>query len=612
MKKLISLLLVAVLVSAVFAVTVTAENTDKWAGKLTIDLSDNEQLLNIDEEAATKLLTDGDWALNAEGWGGKHDGVVLVQNKNATNPDAYGMVNLIWEFDETPEAYNTIKFGLYTDVNSMIGYPTEEDVYFSNDGEEWVSGYYDLGYGEIIPDAVYGGDNQTAPGTVVADIRLENPQTYKFIKIEFYYPKSPFEEKPRWEFFGLTEVFAFDNVEVSSVITDFNATEYWESRYGRGAGSFAFTTAEDYKVAWDNFITADYTQVAFAPVADLENVYEVTVIGNSELTFPEGGFIWVAYNGAEAGSAAKAALDLFATMTVGEQYTFTGIDFEKGFGASDAKVEKYVPSVDESNGDESTGDESTGDESTGDEDASVEDLMKEALGTAFADAKLDYVIDAPETYKAGDEITVTVTVKNITAETGVHIVEFALYYDNEKLLLTNDLDEDDNNALVCFEELPSKWENFSRVNNDDGANSEDGTVLPLNDGKIICSVLTDNPAEKFAVKEDDVLVFTFNFKVLDDAEGDIGLVIPHAEAEGAINTDTGADVYKANGDYAVIAEATTEPDVSEPETSDPAVSEPETSGSEDTKPGDASSMIIFAILAIVALAGSAVVIKNRK
>ena len=224
--------------------------------------------------------------------------------------------------------------------------------------------------------------------------------------------------------------------------------------------------------------------------------------------------------------------------------------------------------------------------------------MKEALGTAPADAKLDFVIDAPETYEAGDEITVTVTVKNITAEKGIHVVEFALYYDNEKLLLTNDLDEDDNNAVICVENLPEKWENFSRVNNDNGEGSEDGTVLPLNDGVIIGSILTDNPNAKYAVKEDDVIVFTFTFKALEDAEGDIGLVIPHAEAEGAVNTDTGADVYEANGDYAVIKA--------------PVVEDPDPSKPEDTKPGDASNMIIFAIIAIVALAGSAVVIKTRR
>ena len=182
----------------------------------------------------------------------------------------------------------------------------------------------------------------------------------------------------------------------------------------------------------------------------------------------------------------------------------------------------------------------------------AEEQMLEALGKTPENAKLDYVIDAPETYTAGDVITVSVSVRNITAESGIHVVEFALFYDNEKLLLTNDLDEDDNNALVCIKDLPNGWESFSRVNNDGGEASNDGTVLPLNDGKIIASVLTEKATDKFAVKDDDVLVFTFNFKVLDGAEGDLGFVIPHATAEGALNTEAGAEIYEAKGDFAVI------------------------------------------------------------
>ena len=316
---------------------------------LNIELSDNETLV-IDEADAIELLTDGDWDLDAEGWGGTHDGVVLVQNKNATDKNAYGKANFIWKFEGTPDPYNTIKFGLYTDVNYMIGYPTEEDVYFSDDGENWVSGYYDLGYGETIPDAytTLDGVEPTAPGTVVAEIRLEKPQTYKYVKIEFYYPKSPFAEKPRWEFFGLTEVFDFSYVEPSSVITDFNASEYWESRYGRGAGSFAFTNSDAYDLAYDNFIDSKYTQLAFAPVEGAENVYELVnkATGESAVEFPADGFVWVAYSAApEAGSPCKAANDLFATMTIGETYEFVGIDFENGFGEKDAEVKKWEAPV---------------------------------------------------------------------------------------------------------------------------------------------------------------------------------------------------------------------------------------------------------------------------
>ena len=91
----------------------------------------------------------------------------------------------------------------------------------------------------------------------------------------------------------------------------------------------------------------------------------------------------------------------------------------------------------------------------------------------------------------------------------------------------------------------------------------------------------------------------FTFKALEDAKGDIGLVIPNADAEGAYNGKDGEIVYAANGSYAVIKA----PVVEEDEPSKP---------TDPVKPGDASSMIIFAIIALVAIAGSAVVIKTLK
>ena len=233
----------------------------------------------------------------------------------------------------------------------------------------------------------------------------------------------------------------------------------------------------------------------------------------------------------------------------------------------------------------------------------VEAEMKELLGEASADAKVDYVIDAPESYEAGDEITVTVTVKNITAENGIHVAAFKLLYDNEKLLLTNDLDEEDENALLCVKTLPKDWENLSSVANDYNADNAEGTVVnPLNDGVINVSVFTAKSAASAAIKEDGALVLEFTFTALEDAKGDIGLVIPNADAEGAYNGKDGEIVYAANGSYAVIKA----PVVEEDEPSKPA--DPE----DPVKPGDASSMIIFAIIALVAIAGSAVVIKTRK
>ncbi len=262
------------------------------------------------------------------------------------------------------------------------------------------------------------------------------------------------------------------------------------------------------------------------------------------------------------------------------------------------EVEAYGVKAKADNGDNGNDDDNK--EPAG---STVEELMQEALGEASADAKVDYVIDAPESYEAGDEITVTVTVKNITAENGIHVAAFKLLYDNEKLLLTNDLDEEDENALVCVKTLPKDWENLSSVAHDYNADNEEGTVVnPLNDGVINVSVFTAKSTASAAIKEDGALVLEFTFTALEDAKGDIGLVIPNADAEGAYNGKDGEIVYAANGSYAVIKA----PVVEEDEPSKPA--DPE----DPVKPGDASSMIIFAIIALVAIAGSAVVIKTRK
>ena len=178
-----------------------------------------------------------------------------------------------------------------------------------------------------------------------------------------------------------------------------------------------------------------------------------------------------------------------------------------------------------------------------------ESYLKAMLGAASADPKVEYVIDAPKDCKAGDDITVTVTAKNITAAKGIHVASFNLYYDSSNLLLTNDLDENDYDTLQCVKNMPEGWENFCSVAHENGT---DGEATPINNGAISVIVFTADSTESAAVKEDGELVFEFTFKALLDAEGDIGLVIPNAEADAGYNTATGADVYTASGSYAII------------------------------------------------------------
>ena len=191
------------------------------------------------------------------------------------------------------------------------------------------------------------------------------------------------------------------------------------------------------------------------------------------------------------------------------------------------------------------------------------------------------MIEAPEEYKAGDEITVNVKIKNIKVEEGIVSLLADFYYDNEKLTLLNTADED--GAIECIT-LPDSWENLVKQDKDEQHNV-------IDNGHITLAVLTGN---KKPVKDDDSLTFTFKFKVKEDAKNAIGFYIPH-ESVTAKKYDL-TDVL-GNGGYAITKMHV----------------EGGTSSSSTAQTGDGStSMIVFAIVALVAICGSAVVIKSRK
>ncbi|MBR5859684.1 MAG: hypothetical protein IKZ05_07140, partial [Clostridia bacterium] len=241
-----------------------------------------------------------------------------------------------------------------------------------------------------------------------------------------------------------------------------------------------------------------WLHVAFAPVADAEGAYEIVAISNGladgsgvAQEIPEGGFVWAANYGNDYPSIypddttaidytspnCSAAIADAATWTVGMQFVFDGFDPLNPVAPTstpdvDWYDDAYVCTATYAPYEAEEG----GNTDPVEPEENLEDLLKEALGAANEDPKFDLVITAPETYEAGNEITVTVEVKNITAENGLHLVKFELYYDNEKLAITNDLDEYDNNCVDCFdagEALPNKWTNFTKVNNDYDPNGSD-------------------------------------------------------------------------------------------------------------------------------------------
>ncbi len=226
-------------------------------------------------------------------------------------------------------------------------------------------------------------------------------------------------------------------------------------------------------------------------------------------------------------------------------------------------------------------------ETEGDDEPTLEEAILEAMGEKNEDSQFDVVIDAPESYVAGEEVVVTVTVKNIADNLGA--VDFVLNYDVDKLVLTTEVNAKDN-ALLCVTKAPEAWDNLSNVTDD---------VIKV-------SLVSFYPED--AVTEDGDLVFTFTFDAKEDATGDIGVYIAHGTVTGAVNEEDSIPRVKGNGSYAIIADSAAEGDDGDVSGD---VSDDESKG-DDVKPGDASNMIVFAILALVAIAGSAVVIKSRK
>ena len=168
-----------------------------------------------------------------------------------------------------------------------------------------------------------------------------------------------------------------------------------------------------------------------------------------------------------------------------------------------------------------------------------------AVFATDTDTKFELEINAPEYYLAGDNVNVTVTVKNITAEKGLHVVRFKFLYDKTKFVLQNDLDEKNFNILLCVSELPDEWENLTKVTNNWNGNTAEGdTVTAVNDGVINVSAGTSSVSATHAVAADGVLVFSFDFVAKSDASGDTAFEIDAGTVEGAYQVTKGVEIYK--------------------------------------------------------------------
>jgi len=247
---------------------------------------------------------------------------------------------------------------------------------------------------------------------------------------------------------------------------------------------------------------------------------------------------------------------------------------------------------------------------------SLADQLAGLVGEDNAESMFDMVINAPETYVPGESITVEVTIANVQAivkEGGaadgadmyLHLVEGQLFYNNEFLTLTNTVEE---GVLLALEEVKG-FEDWCKVKADN---------------QIEVSALTEKTSASYS-KKDGELVFKFTFDVSADATGDLGFYITSESVWGSSNAADGnaygTTKVVGNGSYAIISEYVEEESSSSSSVVESSSSAVESSSSvaESTEaptpvePGDASvGFVVFAILAVVAIAGSAVVIKSRR
>lgn len=217
-----------------------------------------------------------------------------------------------------------------------------------------------------------------------------------------------------------------------------------------------------------------------------------------------------------------------------------------------------------------------------------------ALCAATVGAKeghaLDLVISTPKS--GNDEFAVTVTVENVK-ET-LHVAEYVVTYDSEKLELVNSVDED--GVLDCITDLPKDWENFVSV-------EKEGSVKAL--------ALT---AAMDGLKSGE-LKFEFRFRIKDGATGEAKIEISDESVLGAY-VGKENDIKEFGGKGGSVAIVITEDgDVGEVSTDTVSVTETEESSDPEDEGGSLTTVLIIAGIAVVvigAVAAAIVILKKKK
>lgn len=206
------------------------------------------------------------------------------------------------------------------------------------------------------------------------------------------------------------------------------------------------------------------------------------------------------------------------------------------------------------------------------EGSHVFDPYAKLLGTPNVDPAYTLVVGGPEDgYKAGEKITVTVSLKDVTDK--LSLFDFKLFYDATKVTpVVKNNAETSNKEMEAFIVAPTTWEII---------NSLDETTGCYN-------IAISDVAGKTPIGNDE-LEIKIEFTVNADTEGDILFYIRHEFEDNNAAFNDLSEVA-GNGSYVTVSPYV-EPVV--PPTGD-------------------LGMFAIVVLAIVALFGSAIVIKSRK
>ena len=216
-------------------------------------------------------------------------------------------------------------------------------------------------------------------------------------------------------------------------------------------------------------------------------------------------------------------------------------------------------------------------------DADYEEEIKANMGDENQDPKFEVTLTGPETITAGEEFEVVATVNKVEQGTELAQISFNLGFDADALELVNQANNE--NVVDVEATVPAAWENLTKL-------GESAGLLEVN--------FTNATDATSVITEDGKLVITFKFKAKEGVEK-AGLWIDH---ESVASNDPNFVDFAGNGTYLILNAA------GETSTED---SSAESAASSAVQTGDGSvNVIVLAIIALVAVAGCAVVIKTRR